>query len=174
MTRCSSLNSTPTRALVMFLLLLSVIASTAVRAAENSVMRFDRLTIDDGLAQSSVMAIAQDDAGFIWFATESGLDRYDGHSIVNLRQQRGNPNSLASDFVRDIRLAADGTFWVATDGGGISSLDTASETIQGDVARQALLTAVVGPHPRNRTGSGWRCLGCDTRCRFEPPRRRDR
>ena len=80
MTRCSSLKSTATRALVMSLLLLSVIAATTVRAAENTVMRFDRLTIDDGLSQSSVMAIAQDDAGFIWFATESGLDRYDGHS----------------------------------------------------------------------------------------------
>ncbi|MEM9209834.1 MAG: two-component regulator propeller domain-containing protein, partial [Pseudomonadota bacterium] len=83
-------------------------------------MRFDRIGVSDGLSQSSVMAIAQDDAGFMWFGTQNGLDRYDGFSIRHYRRDRGNPNALASNFVRDLDLAADGTLWVATDGGGVS------------------------------------------------------
>ncbi len=39
---------------------------------------FGRLGIDDGLSQSSVVAIAQDSLGYLWFATQDGLNRYDG------------------------------------------------------------------------------------------------
>jgi diguanylate cyclase (GGDEF)-like protein len=97
---------------------------------EANTMRFERLSVADGLAQSSVMAIAQDHDGFMWFATESGLDRYDGAVFRHYRTERGNPNALASDFVRDLDVAADGSLWIATDGGGMSRWDPLSDQIR--------------------------------------------
>ncbi len=44
-------------------------------------MRFDHLTVTDGLSQSSVRSIAQDKHGFMWFATLDGLDKFDGYEI---------------------------------------------------------------------------------------------
>ena len=41
-------------------------------------IRFDRLSLEQGLSQSSVMDILQDRRGYVWLATEDGLDRYDG------------------------------------------------------------------------------------------------
>ncbi|WP_343702525.1 ATP-binding protein [Chitinophaga sp.] len=45
-------------------------------------MRFDN---SSGLPQNSVKKIAQDPYGFVWAATEDGLARYDGESIVAFR-----------------------------------------------------------------------------------------
>jgi len=42
-------------------------------------MSFRRLSTEDGLSQTRVTQILQDDQGFIWFGTESGLRRYDGY-----------------------------------------------------------------------------------------------
>lgn len=105
---------------------LLVLASFA-HAHERSVMRFDRYSVAEGLAQNSVMAIAQDRTGFIWFATENGLDRFDGHAFTNYRHERGNPDSLAGDFARDLHVAVDGSLWIATDGSGLSRWDPATD-----------------------------------------------
>ena len=41
-------------------------------------LRFSRLSSTQGLSQTRVQQIVQDDEGFIWFGTQHGLDRYDG------------------------------------------------------------------------------------------------
>jgi len=112
----------------MLLALLFLVVSTA-HSLETHTMRFQRITVADGLAQSQVTAIEQDQSGFLWFATESGLDRYDGFTFKHYRHERGNPNALASDFVRDLDLADDGSLWIATDGGGVSRWDPATDKI---------------------------------------------
>jgi len=111
----------------VLLVLAGLSICTPSNAAEPSVMRFDRISAEEGLSQSSVMAIAQDPTGFLWFATESGLDRYDGFEFLNYGRERGNANALASDFARDLHFAADGRLWVATDGGGVSRWDPATD-----------------------------------------------
>ncbi len=83
-------------------------------------MRFDRLGAADGLAQNSVMSVTQDASGFIWFATENGLNRYDGKSLLHFKYDRSDANSLPADYVTDIEVAPDDTLWVSTDGGGIA------------------------------------------------------
>ncbi|MEO1036619.1 MAG: two-component regulator propeller domain-containing protein [Pseudomonadota bacterium] len=83
-------------------------------------MRFERLTAEQGLAQNSVMAIVQDQRGFLWFATENGLNRYDGQRFLHFQFDRADPNSLPADYVTDLALTADGQLWVGTDGGGIA------------------------------------------------------
>ena len=42
---------------------------------------FRQLTVKEGLSQNSVVAMAQDSLGFLWLATQDGLNRYDGRSF---------------------------------------------------------------------------------------------
>ena len=65
------------------LLFAGICLARSADASEAFHMQFDRIGTEDGLSQSSVRAIAQDRTGFLWFATESGLDRYDGFDFVN-------------------------------------------------------------------------------------------
>lgn len=39
---------------------------------------FRQLSVKDGLSQNSVISIAQDSIGFLWFATQDGLNKYNG------------------------------------------------------------------------------------------------
>ncbi|TVS12948.1 MAG: response regulator [Wenzhouxiangella sp.] len=96
-----------------------------IGAAVANDVRFDRLTMADGLSQSSVAAIAQCDDGYIWLGTQYGLDRYDGYSIRSFRRDPDDPYSLSHSNIRDLRRGRDGRLWVATRA-GLNRFDTLS------------------------------------------------
>src|SRR5574342_98614 len=48
-------------------------------------LRFESLGLEDGLSQSTVLAILQDQFGFLWIGTEDGLNRYDGYTFQVFR-----------------------------------------------------------------------------------------
>jgi signal transduction histidine kinase/ligand-binding sensor domain-containing protein/CheY-like chemotaxis protein len=93
-------------------------------------MYFEHLTMRDGLSQSTVMSILQDSQGFLWLATESGLDRYDGYSIREYRRERGNEHGLVNDYIWKIAEDARGDLWLATYGGGVARWDRRNDRFQ--------------------------------------------
>ncbi|MDY6945082.1 MAG: two-component regulator propeller domain-containing protein [Pseudomonadota bacterium] len=93
-------------------------------------MYFEHLSVREGLSQSTVMSILQDSQGFLWLATESGLDRYDGYSIREYRRARGNEHGLASDYIWKIAEDARGDLWLATAGGGVARWDRHNDRFQ--------------------------------------------
>ncbi len=46
-----------------------------------SQIAFRQLSVKNGLSQNSVIDIAQDSTGFLWFATQDGLNKYDGKTF---------------------------------------------------------------------------------------------
>jgi signal transduction histidine kinase/ligand-binding sensor domain-containing protein/CheY-like chemotaxis protein/HPt (histidine-containing phosphotransfer) domain-containing protein len=93
-------------------------------------MYFEHLTTRDGLSQSTVNGILQDSQGYLWLATESGLDRYDGSSVRVYHGQRGNPHALASDYIWTIAEDAHTDLWLATVGGGVARWQRATDEFQ--------------------------------------------
>ncbi len=91
-------------------------------------MRFDRISLDEGLSQSNVFSILQDSKGLLWVGTEAGLNRYDGYGFRTFRRKRGNPNALLNDYVFDIAEDEGGALWIATNGGGLARLNRDGET----------------------------------------------
>ncbi len=92
---------------------------STLHAASTMPMHFSHVSRDDGLSQNNVQAILQDSVGYMWFATESGLNRYDGYDIKIYARQRGNPNGLANDFIWAIEEDSEQNLWLATQGGGL-------------------------------------------------------
>src|SRR5271163_545689 len=105
----------------------STIAHAAAPVPAVRPMYFEHLTTRDGLSQSTVNGILQDSQGYLWLATESGLDRYDGSAIREFRRERGNANGLASDYIWSIVEDARGDLWVATNGGGVAHWERQTE-----------------------------------------------
>ncbi|MBN1249655.1 MAG: response regulator [Anaerolineae bacterium] len=91
-------------------------------------IRFAHLTTEDGLSQSTVRIILQDRAGFLWFGTEGGLNRFDGYAFTIYQHDPRNSNSLSDDYVMDLYEDADGMLWIATQGGGVNRFDPRTET----------------------------------------------
>jgi len=60
--------------------------------------RFNNYNINDGLSQSSVNTILQDDFGGLWIGTQDGLNRFDGKSfeIFNADETEGIESPLHS------------------------------------------------------------------------------
>ncbi len=70
-------------------------------------------TTMDGLAHGHINRMRIDSHGFLWFATDAGLSRFDGRNFFNLTTAHGLPHLYSNDLVQD----KDGTFWLASDGG---------------------------------------------------------
>lgn len=44
-------------------------------------IKFEHLSVEDGLSSCQVDCIFQDRQGFLWFGTERGLNKYDGYGV---------------------------------------------------------------------------------------------
>ncbi len=83
-------------------LLTLFLAAPAYSADGSAEAPFRFYTVLDGLTQSNVVDIGQDQAGYLWFATARGLNRYDGHDFDQYTIADGLPNnSLTALHVSD-------------------------------------------------------------------------
>ncbi len=87
------------------------------RSQDAERLRFQHLTVEDGLSHSVVGAVLQDSRGFMWFGTWGGLDRYDGYEIVSYRHDSADPSSLSGNTVNALLEDESGVMWVATSSG---------------------------------------------------------
>lgn len=85
--------------------------------AQHDHIRFERLTINDGLSLSSVYSIYQDSKGFMWFGTEDGLNKYDGKRFQIFRPEPGNASSLAYKWTELIYEDSKEQLWFGSKGG---------------------------------------------------------
>jgi signal transduction histidine kinase/ligand-binding sensor domain-containing protein/CheY-like chemotaxis protein/HPt (histidine-containing phosphotransfer) domain-containing protein len=80
----------------------------------NHDMSFTTLDQRHELSGPVINDIEQDDQGFIWIATQKGLNRYDGKKVVSYLPDRDDPNSLPDFFVEDILSDSEGRLWIVS------------------------------------------------------------
>ncbi len=86
-------------------------------------LSFDHLSYLDGLPNSDVRTIIQDNRGFIWLGTQDGLARYDGTQMRVYRPIENDPSSLSGGYITALALDADGKLWVGTAENGVDLYD---------------------------------------------------
>lgn len=88
--------------------------AVSLHGQSSEALMFKHLTTSDGLSNNSVRSMVRDNLGFLWVATESGLNRYDGYSFKVFTHQN---SSLQNDNIRDVFIGPKGNVWVRTDMG---------------------------------------------------------
>ncbi|HAT62560.1 MAG TPA: hypothetical protein DCS83_08495, partial [Prevotella sp.] len=70
-----------------YILLLGLISCCGIGRAQTYTIC--TLGLDKGLSNNNVVDVAQDKFGFLWFATEEGLNRFDGTSFHTFYKTQG-------------------------------------------------------------------------------------
>lgn len=95
---------------------------------QNGAIAFKHITTDEGLSQSTITGILQDDDGFMWFATHDGLNKYDGNTIRIYKYDPTNPKSLSHNFIHTIFKDRSSNLWLGTDEGGLIFFDRENDS----------------------------------------------
>ncbi len=102
--------------LKIIILLISVTLSLPLWSQTPDI-KFDSLSLKEGLSQSSVYAIAQDSHGFMWFGTQDGLNKYDGYQFTVYRHNPQDNESLSHNQIYSLFEDKRGILWIGTDNG---------------------------------------------------------
>src|SRR5574338_1032532 len=86
-----------------------------------------QLRIEDGLSQSTIFSSLQDREGYMWFATRSGLNRYDGYNFKVFFNDPKDSTSLSDDGTNSLFEDSDGNLWIGTIYGFINKFDRTNE-----------------------------------------------
>jgi len=83
-------------------------------------LKFERISVEQGLSHSTVNCILQDSKGFMWFGTDDGLNKYDGYSFTVYKHDLDDPHSLSHNRVQSVFEDQSGVLWAGTYGGGLN------------------------------------------------------
>jgi ligand-binding sensor domain-containing protein len=76
---------------------------------------FSRITKKDGLASNMTFRTVRDKQGFLWIATQNGLQRYDASRFLTFRHLPGNGSSILENAINDMFLDSKERLWLVFD-----------------------------------------------------------
>lgn len=103
------------RIIIIFLIYLFPAGHTAALAQAG--YYFKQISLDDGLTQSTVRCMLNDQRGFIWIGTRSGLNRYDRYNLKSYFYKKNDPGSLPGNQINFLSEDRAGNIWVGTENG---------------------------------------------------------
>lgn len=98
-------------------LLFCVIGFSQEKQLFTNTLNFKNIGTNDGLSQRSVVTIAQDNQGFIWFGTRYGLNKFNGSEFQVYNYNSNDEKSLSHNRITSLRVDSAGKLWVATESG---------------------------------------------------------
>ena len=72
-------------------------------AINYDLIKCDQYTIEDGLPQSFIQTIFQDEDGYLWIATQDGISKFNGYEFKNYYFDPYNIKSLGSNYAHEIK-----------------------------------------------------------------------
>ncbi|NQZ21020.1 MAG: response regulator [Colwellia sp.] len=84
---------------------------------------FNQLSVENVVELVSTKSILKDKQGYMWFATENGLNRYDGYQLKTFRHEPNNNHSISNNWITFIFETRQGVLWLGTSNSGINIFD---------------------------------------------------
>lgn len=112
------MNGLPKRVFVIVLVgIMCGLTFSELAFARERDIKFKRITIEDGLSQTTINDIYQDKQGYMWIGTSYGLNRYDGKKFKVYKYNDGKEVTIPSNFICKIVEDNQENLWVATNKG---------------------------------------------------------
>lgn len=113
------------RHIFSFILFLCLSRQVSSQKIESNLI--SRYSTEQGLSNNTIHSILQDNNGFIWIATEEGLNKFDGKNFTQFAINKGR-YSLSHNRTQTMLLAPDGNIWAGTSD-GLNIYDNKSDSI---------------------------------------------
>jgi streptogramin lyase len=98
----------------------AILVVQTIQVAAQPTVRFDQIGLNQGLSQSTILAIVQDKQGFLWFGTQDGLNRYDGYTMKVFKHDPADSNSISDNVIWTLLCDSRGDLWIGTERGGLN------------------------------------------------------
>lgn len=95
--------------------ILSIILLSVVFGFGQNTYRFKNYTINDGLSQSAVRTIVQEESGALWLGTQDGLNRFDGQGFEIFNSD--NTPGIENEYFYASLVDRNGNLWFGTANG---------------------------------------------------------
>ncbi len=100
--------------IVLFISLFGITTQLPSQKIESN--QINKFSTEQGLSSNTVHTILQDRKGFIWVATEEGLNKFDGKNFTHFSVNSGR-YSLSHNRTQALLLTPDGNIWAGTSDG---------------------------------------------------------
>lgn len=142
-----------------FLIVAFVFLTGIILGQHAKSIRFSRLTIKDGLSQSTVNCILQDKQGYIWVGTQAGLNRFDGYHFKIYKQELDSKKGLTNSFINVLYQSQDGTIWIGTQNGGVNYYNPETKAFNTIHTSEALESGNIKDIKEDSDGTLWIATG---------------
>ena len=114
---------------IKLLFLFTLIAFMPIQAQQYNIKQ---LGLEQGLSSNYVVSVTQDKRGFLWFATESGLNRFDGNKFkVYKKNGTSESNNISGNELNKVYADKyEDKIWIATQREGLNMFDCKTETFK--------------------------------------------
>ncbi|MBN2348697.1 MAG: hypothetical protein JXJ22_07670 [Bacteroidales bacterium] len=112
------------------LVLLLILFAWKIIHADEPILSFEHLNLEDGLSHSTIQCIYKDSKGFMWFGTPAGLNKFDGYDFVVYLHNPEDSNSISDNNISDIYEDSNNTLWISTLGFGIDAFNREQNTFR--------------------------------------------
>lgn len=91
--------------------------------SQNNQPRIKYFTLEDGISQVSSNDLLLDSSGFIWIATQDGLNKFDGNKFEHYKYNKQDSLTLSGNLINKLLEDSTGKIWVGTISNGLNYYD---------------------------------------------------
>ena len=96
------------------LIALFIMMSSLAAVADNDTYFFSKVDYQQGLSNSAVLCLFQDNVGLMWFGTYDGVNCWDGKTMEVFRSDFSESKTLSNNVIHSISQADSSCLWIST------------------------------------------------------------